>query len=131
MKTPQRSIPVSVLLVAFCVLLPGLAVAEDDGAAGQEAFIAAKCNLCHGVAALEIEQVTKSEKMAGPDLSGIGNKRETDWMIAFIKREETTEEGGKHTKPFKGTDEELAVIVEWMSNLVDEAGSDQEASADN
>jgi len=106
------------LLVALTLSGPvyaGLAAA-DGGAAGdgKAIFLAEKCNTCHGVAAAGIEAKVKSEKMRGPDLdeSVIGEVDRAE-LVAFVKGEGEID-GKKHKKPFKGSDEELAAMLDWL-----------------
>ena len=74
-----------------------------------------KCNMCHGVPAAEIEAKTKNEKMKGGDLGG---KIEGELAeIAAYVRKETELDGKTHKKPFKGTDEELQAIIDWLASL--------------
>ncbi|MDH3744822.1 MAG: hypothetical protein OES47_06955 [Acidobacteriota bacterium] len=74
-----------------------------------------KCNMCHGVPAAEIEAKTKSEKMKGPELGG---KIEVEFAkIAAYLRKEADLDGESHSKGFKGTDEELQAIIDWLGSL--------------
>ena len=105
------------LTTALCVLLFGLALAatpllaeETDGKA---VFEAQKCNLCHSVSTVGIEAKTTSEKLKGPDLVGLADSYEADWIVKYVKKE-ADKDGKSHTKPFKGTDEELQALVDWL-----------------
>jgi cytochrome c2 len=80
---------------------------------GKEIFLAQKCNMCHSVSSAGIEATTKSEKMKGPDLTGIMEGKETDAVAKFITKE-TDKEGKKHPKEFKGTAEELNALIAWL-----------------
>ena len=74
-----------------------------------------KCSTCHAVPAVEIEAKTKNEKMKGGDLGG---KVEGEFAeIAAYLRKETELDGKSHKKPFKGTDEELQAILDWLATL--------------
>lgn len=109
--------------VLGCVLLlfawvawvaPATAVAEELD--GKALFVEThKCNMCHGVPAAEIESKTKSESMKGADLGG-KIEAEFDKLAAFM-RNEAELDGAKHKKPFKGSDEELQAIVDWLGSL--------------
>lgn len=105
------------LLVALTLSGPvyaGLAAADEGGAMdGKAIFLAEKCNTCHGVAAAGIEAKVKSEKMRGPDLDEGICETDRAIMIAFVKGE-TEIDGAKHKKPFKGSDEELAAMLDWL-----------------
>ncbi len=105
------------ILVAFAGLLfsaggAGLQAEEKDGKA---VFEAQKCNMCHAVPAVGIESKTSSEKMKGPDLGG---KIEVDFAtIAAYIRKAGELDGKQHKKEFKGTDEELQAIIDWLGSL--------------
>jgi len=111
---PHRPTPI-LLILAGLALLPTLAYGEEppDASPGQEAFAAARCNLCHAVASVGIE--AKSSKTEGPDLGGLVVE-ELEALAAYL-RKETEIEGEEHKKTFKGTDEELQVIVDWLAGL--------------
>ncbi|MCH9650179.1 MAG: cytochrome c [Deltaproteobacteria bacterium] len=92
---------------------------EDPTGDGKEVFLALKCQLCHSVDVAEVEAKAKSAKLRGPDLSTVGAERGGNWLAAFLRREETLEDK-EHKKEFKGTDEELQAIVDWLVGLVPE-----------
>ncbi len=74
-----------------------------------------KCNMCHAVPAAEIEAKTTSEKMKGSDLGG---KVEVDFKtLAAYVRKAGELDGESHKKEFKGTDEELQAIIDWLGSL--------------
>jgi len=107
-----------VLLVVGAVLAGGLAgpmaVRAEEGEempAGQELFLAQKCNLCHSVPPVGIEATTKSDKMKGPELVDLD--AEAEWMGQFL-RKQVQKDGANHKKEFKGTDEELQALVDWL-----------------
>jgi hypothetical protein len=89
---------------------PILAADEDPGKA---AFLANKCNMCHGVSSADITATTKSEKMKGPDLKGKVAEVGVDWARKFIKKE-VDKDGKKHSKEYKGTAEDLDKILTWL-----------------
>jgi mono/diheme cytochrome c family protein len=80
---------------------------------GKQVFLAQKCNLCHMVSSAGIEATTKSEKMKGPDLTGVGSRRDAKLMHDFLRK--TAEiDGKKHGKEFTGSDEDLAGLIAWL-----------------
>ena len=91
----------------------GSAAAAD---AGQDAFMAAKCNMCHAVASAGIEAKVKSEKMLGPDLGGYTPSVDTDKLMAYLTQAGDLE-GVKHKKKFAGTADEAKVILAWLKGL--------------
>lgn len=103
-------------LVAFAmVAVPALVISAADMPDGKEVFLAQKCNICHAVSSAGIEATTASEKMKGPDLIGVGDRHDNDkeWFVKFVKREVELD-GSLHKKPYKGTDEELAALIDWL-----------------
>lgn len=108
----------SALLSAVCWLGAGEIFAAEEAEAetpGQAAFLANKCNLCHAVPAVAIEAKTKSEKMKGADLGGPVEGEFA--VIAAYVRKQGELEGKSHKKEFKGTDEELQAILDWLAEL--------------
>ncbi len=99
------------LALALGVVFAAPVFAEEGG--GQAVFEGQKCNLCHGVSTVDIEAKTKSEKLKGPDLVNLADNFEAEWIVKYIKKE-ADKDGKNHTKPFKGSDEELQVLVDWL-----------------
>jgi mono/diheme cytochrome c family protein len=95
---------------------PLLMAAEGNDIDGKAEFGEQKCLMCHGVAAEDLKPKARSEKMLGPDLSGFRSKMAFSKMAAFL-RGEIQVDGAKHRKPFKGTDEELQAIIDWLGSL--------------
>lgn len=118
MTTMQRTLGIGAACVAGALLM--LATAVTTGAAegkmdGKEQFMSGGCNTCHAVASADIAAKTTSEKMFGGDLGGY----ETDDLEALAQyvRKQTEMDGKSHKKEFKGTDEELQAIVDWLGSL--------------
>jgi cytochrome c2 len=88
------------------------AAAADDP--GKTAFVANKCNLCHAVSSAGIAATTDSEKMKGPDLKGVVAEKGVDEQRKFVLRE-TQRDGKQHKKEYKGTREDLDVILNWLA----------------
>jgi mono/diheme cytochrome c family protein len=102
-----------VSIAAFLLVLGLTAVSE--AADGKALFVEKKCNLCHAVDSQGIEK--KSAKMKGAELSDAGNVvSDGDWLKKFLTQEEL-KDGDKHQKKWKGTDEELDAIVNWVMSL--------------
>jgi len=89
---------------------------QVDPSQGKASFSEAGCGRCHSVETQEIEASIASERMRGPDLSQIGSDHDVDWLIAYVKREETVD-GDRHRAPYNGSDDELQVIAEWLGQL--------------
>jgi mono/diheme cytochrome c family protein len=92
---------------------PGAAVNTADSG-GLQAFEDQKCHLCHGVAAVNIEAKTKSAKLKGPDLSGYS--KDAAWTSDYLYKKVDLD-GKKHPNSFKGSEEELQLILEWLASL--------------
>ncbi len=103
-----------VLVAAVCA--GSLAAEEEPALDGKTLFTDThKCNMCHAVPAAEIVAKTKNEKMKGADMGG---KVEGELAeIAAYVRKESELDGKTHKKPFKGTDEELQAIIDWLGSL--------------
>jgi mono/diheme cytochrome c family protein len=86
------------------------AVAAD----GAELFAEYKCAMCHSVASAEIQATVKSEKMKGPDLDSSVAKIDAAELDKFLKKQGQLN-GQDHMKEFKGTDDDLAKIIAWLS----------------
>jgi cytochrome c2 len=107
--------------LAFVFLLAGGASAEEaSGAsaaeAGQKAFEANKCSNCHSIEKVSLERKIKSEKMAGPDLSVVGDVHDAEWITKFSMREVKLEDK-EHKSEYKGTKKDLEVISTWLACL--------------
>jgi cytochrome c5 len=94
-----------------------LAAAGDvKQAKGQQVFVDMKCGMCHGVSTAGIESKTKSEKMYGGDLAKLklGDGWDNEEAVMKYIKQESELDGEKHKKGFKGTDEELQALVDWL-----------------
>ncbi len=116
---------VSILILLSIALFFVLGTAESTTQAaesggpkldGKALFTTHACNMCHSAAAAGIEAKTKAEKLKGPDLSGYETKHSFVEIAAFAKGEQERD-GKKHKKPFKGSDEELQAIIDWLGSL--------------
>ncbi len=109
-------IPIGLALAAAVALalaaLPTSTVAAE-APAGQKVFEAQKCNLCHSVPAAGIEAKTSSEKMKGPDLTSAEAAKDRERLVKYIRKEAKINDAD-HKKEFKGTDEELQALVDWL-----------------
>ncbi len=99
---------IGILTLVAVVGLAGPAAAEVEG---QKVFEAQKCNMCHAVPSAGIEAKTTSEKMKGPDLVDL--KRDAKWIAGYLQKTEQID-GADHKKEFKGSDEELQALVDWL-----------------
>ena len=106
---------VAAIGIAVLALVAVSATAEDEAAlpAGHKEFVDLKCNMCHAVSSVGIEAKTKSEKMFGGDLVGLGEEWDAKALAAYVNQE-SEKDGKQHKKGFKGSDEELQVLVDWL-----------------
>lgn len=102
--------PFAVALFFSANAAPAAAAAAPDGKA---IFLAQKCNLCHSVSAAGIERQTKSEKVAGPDLTTATAKHDKAFLEKFLTKQETID-GKKHGKEWKGTTQDLDAVIDWL-----------------
>lgn len=109
---PQRSSS-PVVAAGLLLTLAALGAAPTQALDGKEVFLAQKCNTCHAVSTSGIEATTKSEKMKGPDLVGVMQAHDPAWITEFLHKK-VDKDGKKHAKEYKGTDEELAAILDWL-----------------
>ena len=93
------------LAVAALAIATGPAPAAD----GKKIFRKA-CASCHSVRSEKI----RAQIPPGSDLGGIGAKMDAGTLVAVIRGEATDIE--RH-KPFKGSDEELQALVDWLLAL--------------
>ncbi len=103
------------IVVFFAFLFTSLITAEEKS--GKDIFVNGKCNACHAIKSQGIES-----KMADkyPDLSNVGNKNiEADVIKKFLNKE-TDLNGKKHAVKFKGSEEELNILVDWLLTLKQE-----------
>ncbi len=80
---------------------------------GKAIFLAQKCNLCHGVSAAGVTPT--SQKVKAPDLTGMVKAADAPKLIKYLRKLELGgEKNKKHVKEFKGTDEEIQAVLDWL-----------------
>lgn len=92
-----------------------LSVAAQDGA-GKKAFMDVKCDRCHSIESEDIEATVVSEKMRGPDLAKLEESKDASWITQYLKREVKVDDK-QHRFPWKGSDEQLQAIADWVASL--------------
>lgn len=75
---------------------------------GKKVYEEKKCGLCHAIGG-------QGRKM-GPDLLGEGNKRDSDWLMKFLKDPKGTVPGAK-MMPVNATKEEISDLVDYLLSL--------------
>lgn len=115
MKITKNSLLILGFVFSMAILMA--AGADDEDPKGKVLFAKKyKCIECHDLKSAKIEATTKSEKEKGPDLSGYSSDNEIAELAAFVRKEADLD-GKAHKKEFKGTDEELQAIVDWLGSL--------------
>jgi cytochrome c551/c552 len=111
-------------VLSLLLFLPKHAIAQS----GKDVFLKYKCNKCHAIKAQNIEPILKEEKGEEEeeekeekgkkkikDLSGVGLERNAEWIKGWLLKKEKNEEGKKHKPKWKGTDDELKTVAEWLA----------------
>ncbi len=86
--------------------------AQDKGIDGKNIFIDAKCNNCHTVTSMDIT----SKKDDATDLSNTGTVGDVQLIKSYLLKESKINDKEHKTK-FKGTEEELNNLVNWLFTL--------------
>jgi mono/diheme cytochrome c family protein len=110
---------VAVILVCICSLgVTAFVQALDEQAAkepaGKTIFLNEKCNTCHSIDSAAITKKMASSK--APDLSNVGSEQKAEWIVKWLKKEETLHEK-KHLATFKGTEEDMKTVAAWLETL--------------
>ena len=114
MEKRPKGLSIVGLFLGLLLVLANPAPSQDsESTSGQDLFLSNRCNTCHAVASVEI--TAKSQKAAGPDLGGY-EVEDFDLLARFLRKEEELA-GEEHTKTFKGSDEDLRIIVDWLLGL--------------
>lgn len=98
------------LLPVFPLLLSSSSAAAD----GKQAFLDNNCNRCHSVSARDIEATIQSESMRASDLSSVGENRDAEWIEKYLQKK-VENDGKTHRSTFRGSDEDLESIAEWLA----------------
>lgn len=98
------------LLPVVSLLSSGSSAAAD----GKQTFLDNNCNRCHSVSAHDIEATVQSESMRGSDLSDVGKNRDAEWLEKYLQKEVELD-GKTHRSTFRGSDEDLQTIAEWLA----------------
>jgi cytochrome c2 len=88
-----------------------------DDPPGKIIFKDNKCGSCHSIKSQGIVKGGEDTKdKAAPDLSNAGTKHNAAWMSKYLLKKETLNDE-KHLKKFKGSDEDLEVLTNWLATL--------------
>lgn len=133
------------LLPIVMIILSSMAFAQDNEVAenGRKMFIEKRCYTCHTINAesdaiqkekvafakskgVELKSDDDDDEGIAPDLSDIGTKRDAESITAFLKNPKKSFKDTpvcksnakkKYRKRFKGSPEELDVLVIYLSSL--------------
>lgn len=96
---------------------------------GKDVFLKFRCNQCHSVSILGIGKDADEEEdeddwddeeedeVEPPDLSGVAAKKhKIEFLIQYLKKK-VSQNGRKHKKKFKGSEEETKALVAWLQML--------------
>jgi cytochrome c5 len=110
----MKNIIIYLALVVTIVALYGFAytLGNKPEVDGKKIFLDNKCNMCHTVQSAGIE----SKKSDATDLSNVGKDRTEEFLMKYLKKE-TKINDKDHKFTFKGNDEELKVLVDWLLTL--------------
>jgi cytochrome c553 len=85
---------------------------QNQDLTGRQIFIDSKCNNCHTVTSNEII----SKKDDAVDLSNAGNTGDAQLLKSYLIKEAKINDKD-HKIKFKGSDEELNALAEWLASL--------------
>jgi len=133
------------LVPLVMVILQSMAFAQDNEAAenGRKMFIEKRCYTCHTINAegdaiqkekeafarskgVDLKSDEEDDEGIAPDLSDLGSKMDAEAITAFLKNPKKyfkdtpvckSNAKKKYRKRFKGSPEELDVLVIYLSNL--------------
>ena len=89
---------------------------QDQKLDGKQVFLDNKCTSCHNVTSLEIT----SKKDDAVDLSNVGSEFNAEALKSYLLKESKINEK-EHKLKFKGKDEELNGLVNWLTTLKTES----------
>jgi CxxC motif-containing protein (DUF1111 family) len=109
----MKNLSIYLLFIFAIVAAYGFAYANTpDELSGKKVFLDKKCDMCHTVVS---ENITSKKKDA-TDLSETGKELNTDFLSKYLNKKEKLNDK-EHKTAFKGTDEELKVLSEWLESL--------------
>jgi len=110
----MKNILIYLGMVITIVALYGFAftIADQSSDDGKKVFLDNKCNMCHIVKSAGIE----SKKSDAVDLSTVGKDKTVEFLTKYLKKEAKLNEKD-HKSSFKGSEEDLTKLVEWLSTL--------------
>jgi hypothetical protein len=79
---------------------------------GKQIFVDKKCSSCHTVTSANIT----SKKKDASDLSNAGAAGDAEFMAKYLTKKEKIDDK-VHKAPWKGTEQELKTVSEWLVSL--------------
>jgi cbb3-type cytochrome oxidase cytochrome c subunit len=89
---------------------------QEQDLDGKQVFIDNKCSNCHTVVSMEIT----SKKDGAEDLSNTGSIGDVQLIKSYLLKEAKINEKN-HKLKFKGSEEELNALVNWLHSLKTES----------
>lgn len=108
MKTLKSVIAIVVVSFLFTTMITA------ESPTGKDIFVNSKCNTCH---AIKSQDITSKQADKYPDLSNVGDKGITAENLVKYLNKEFDINGKKHPVKFKGTEDELKTLVDWLLTL--------------
>jgi cytochrome c peroxidase len=102
-----------IIAVLISVLAVGASFTSRKNLDGRRLFKSKNCIRCHSVSSANIETRSRRGKNKGGDLTGVVKKRNSRTVARFLLKK-TKIKGKFHPNSFKGTDEELQTLVDWL-----------------
>lgn len=110
----MKNILIYLGLIVTIVALYGFAftIADQPADDGKQVFIDSKCSMCHTVTSAGIT----SKKSDATDLSAVGKDKTAEFLLKYLKKEAKLNDKD-HKSTFKGSDEDLKKLVDWLLTL--------------
>ena len=110
----MKNIIIYLGLVVTIVALYGFAftITNNSSDDGKKIFVDNKCAMCHTIQSVGIE----SKKSDAVDLSTVGKDMTEEFLMKFLKKEAKLNDKD-HKSSFKGSDEDLKILVDWLLTL--------------
>lgn len=103
-----KSIFYTLPLWCWLMLQPVSSIADTDK--GSKLFTDVGCILCHRVSSSDIG----NDDAPGGDLSDTSKNVSRAELIDLVQGKSARKPDRNHSKPFRGSDEELQVLVDWL-----------------